>query len=202
MYFFLMQCLRLLKKFHEIGIYEKAAGNIREIAEDNYYELALRGLEHVAPIYGIEELGEDVCCGGHVVHSFSDPAMPEYYRLCRLYEYKHSIAPNENPFVSKADEYFIECLNQTTGDFGSDFDDPEHPKALWIETCPERRACEFGLIDLVHGLMGFYRSEVESLRLELLRGPFVYLPALPEHKKPAKAKKPRKKAGVPLKKAG
>lgn len=202
MYATLMYCLRLVKMFHDIGIYEKAAGDIQEISEDDYYELALRGLEYVAPVHSVEELGEDVCCGGHVMYHFSDPALLEYYRLCRLYEYKHAITPDENPYVKKADDYYIRCINHTDGDFGTNFDNQEHPREIWIETCPERYTCEYALIELVYGVLEFYRNEVKSLQAELMKGPMVWLPALPaSQQKPARPKKPRAEKSSVLRKA-
>lgn len=201
MYYFLIQCLRLVKLFHEIGI-KKTVGDIGEITEDDYLELALRGLEHVAPDYMQEELGDDVCCGGHVMHWFSDPAVPEYYRLCRLYEFKHSITPEENPYVTAADDFYVFCLNQTSGGFNSNYDDERHPRAIWIETCPERCDNEYEIIVLVHNVMEYYKATLETLRAELLRGPLVFLPALPEHKKQEKAKETRTRARNPMRKAG
>jgi len=209
MYYTLMQCLRLVLFFYDIGIYEEAVGDIKEITEDDYFELALRGISSVAPLYDMEELGEDHCCGGHVVHHFSDPAIPEYYRLCRLYEYKHSITPEENPYVVEADKHYILCLNNTNGEFATNFDDEKHPKEIWVETCPERYAYEHEIIELVHEVLAFFRAKVEDLRAELLRGPVIWLPALPPHKapvpdasaKPKRVRKPRIKPCETVKKA-
>ena len=194
----LMRCLRLLKCLHSIGIYEKAVGNIKEISEDDYNDLAFRGMEHVAPIFEMEELSEDICCGGHTVYQFSDPAVPEFYRLCRLYEHRHGIEPGKNPYVVEADDLYSELYRSAPSYFGAGYNDEVHIRELWIETCPERPLDERDIIELVHEMLEFYRSKVETLRSELLRGPVVYLPALPEHKK--QTKKPRKKAAKPLKK--
>jgi len=202
MYFFLMQCLRLLKFLHDIGIYDETVGDIKKISGDDYPELVMLGLENVAPIFNMEELGEEHCCGGHIVYHFSDPALLEYYRLCRLYEFKHSITPEENPYVIKADDFFVSCLEYTKSEFGCDYDDIKHPRGIWIETCPERYAYEQELIGLVYDMMEFYQTEVEALRAELLKGPVVYLPALPGHINQANTKKPCEEAGKQLKKAG
>jgi len=186
--------LRLLKLFHEIGIYEYAADDIEEIGEDDCYDIAMRGLENVAPLYDIEELGEDCCCGGHVLHCFSDPAMPEYYRLCRLYEHRHSITPEENPYVAKADDRYGILLCHVGGSFASDYDDERHPRWIWIETCPEHYTSEYDMITLVHGMMEFYRTESAALQAELQKGPPVWLPALPPHTdEPECEAKPRAK---------
>jgi len=201
MYYNLIYCLQLLKMFHDIGIYEGAAGDIKEITGDDYYELILRGFESVAPAYEMEELGEEVCCGGHIRYHFSDPSLVEYYRLCRLYEFRQSISPEDNPYVIKADNYYVSCLENTSGAFGSDYDDERHPKEIWIETCPEREAYEHEIIELVHNVMEFYRSEVETLRAELLRRPVVWLPALPPHIGSKRRRKPSTKKGKALKKA-
>jgi len=195
-----MQCLRLLKLLHGIGIYGRAVGGITEITGDDYYELALLGLEHVAPIYSAEDLGDEWCCGGHTVHRFSSPAMTEYYRLCRLYEHRHGTTPGENPHVARADDHYARCLHNARGSFGSSYEDEKHPRGIWIETCPEHYACELELIALVHSLMGFYSAGAEALRMELLRGPAVYLPALPAPGGQKMAEKPPDKQGGTMKK--
>ena len=200
--FELIRCLRLVKFLYDIGIYDKAVGKISEIGEDDYYELALLGLEHVAPVFDLEELGDDVCCGGHALYSFSDPAIPEYYRLCRLYEYKHGIAPEENPYVKDADNHLSGCVQYVSSDFGLYYNDDVHIRDIRIEVCPERPVDERELIELVYATLEYYRCGVETLRAELLSGPVVWLPALPERIKQPKDVRTRKKAEKPLKKAG
>ena len=182
-YYDLMRCLRLLKFLNDIGIYEKAVGDIQAIAENDYYELALRGLYNVAPEFDAEELGEEVCCGGHVAYHFSDPAIPEYYRLCRLYEQKRHITPEVNPYMIKADEAFFRCYSHTYSDFGAYFDDDVHVRELLIETCPEHQIDETEIIEVVHCMLEYYRGEVERLRSELQKGTAVWLPALPAYNK-------------------
>jgi len=200
-YFGIIRCLRFVKFLYDIGIYDEAVGDIQEIGEDDYYELAIRGLENVAPIFGVEELGEDVCCGGHVIYHFSDPDIPEYYRLCRLYEHKHGIGPSDNPYVKKADDFYNDLCAHSYSDFYAGYNDDVHIRNICIETCPERPFDEKEVIELINYLLEYYRSEVETLRAELLTGPIVWLPALPEHKEAPKTKKTRKKADKPLKKA-
>jgi hypothetical protein len=199
-----MYSLRLLKLFHEIGIYKEAVGGIKEITDDDYYELALNGIACVSSYYEAEQLGEDVCCGGHVVHHFSDPAMVEYYRLCRLYEIKHSVTKATNPYVTKADRYYISCLEYARGNFGTDYNNEDDPKEIWIETCPESCLCEYEVVEFIHDMMEYYRNEVETLRTDLLTSPIVWLPALPPHvkaprigvKAAGRARKRRKKSGA------
>jgi hypothetical protein len=162
----------MLKFFHDIGIYEKAAGDIESITEDDYYEIFLRGIACVAPVYEQEELGEDVCCGGHIMYHFSDPAIPEYYRLCRLYEYKHSVTPEENPYVQKADAFYSSCCDHTDGDFGAGYNDDVHIREIQIEICPERAVNEYELLLLVYDVLEYYRREAVTLKNELMRGPY------------------------------
>ena len=198
----LINCLRLLKLLHSIGVYEKAVGSIQEITEDDYYELALLGLEHVAPVFDVEELGDEVCCGGHTVYHFSDPAIPEYYRLCRLYEHKHGIEALIDPYVIKADEMFRHFCNDAVSSFGACFNDEVHIRELLIEICPEQLADEMEIIEIIYNMLGFYRIEVERLRSELLSGPMVWLPALPPYVGRKAQKKPRGTADKQLMKAG
>jgi hypothetical protein len=206
MHYWLIRCLHLLKFLFDIGKYDDCVSGIREICEDDYLELALRGLEHVAPVFHVEELGEDVCCGGHTMYYFSDPAIPEYYRLCRLYEHKHGVAPEENPYVKNADDALISYYYGISSDFGISYNDDIHVREICIETCPERPVDEWEIIELIHNTLEYYRSEVETLRAELLKGPVVWLPALPEHigqaKAASRAKKQRKKVDKTIKKAG
>ena len=200
----LIHCLRLVKLFHDMGIYEDAVGDIKEIAEGDYYELIMRGFSAVAPAYEAEEPGDEHGCGGHTIHHFSDPALVEYYRLCRLYELKHALPPERNPYMALAENHYITCLNSTNGDFGSNYDDEKHPTEIWIETCPEWYVYEDELIELVHDVLEFYRNEVETLRTDLLTSPIMWLPALPPHSKAprigvkaaGRARKRRKKPGA------
>ena len=200
-YYELTHCLRFLKFLNDIGIYENAVGNIERISVDDYYELALRGLEHVAPEFYAEELGEDFCCGGHTAYHFSGPAIAEFYRLCRLYEYKHGVAPDDNPHVRRADKALSSFYMQIGGNFGIGYNDDVHIRELIIEICPEHPYDEMEIIWLVRRTLEYYRNELETLQAELQNGPAVWLPALPPHKKQIKTKMPRKKAEKPLKKA-
>ncbi len=175
--------LRMLKFFHDIGIYEQTVGGMRSIECDDYALLFRDGAEYVAPIYDEEYLGEDVCCGGHIVYRFSDPAMPEYYRLCRLYEYSHSIIPEKNPYVKKADDWFSSCIRNTAGHFWAGYDDEKHPRMIMFEICPEHPFCEYEFLVLVYDMMEFYRREVITLKNELARCPPALLPALPPPKR-------------------
>jgi len=181
MYYELMRSLHLLKLFHDIGIYDKAVAGIRDISGDDYYELVLLGLEHVAPYFEREELGEEHCCGGHVVYHFSDLAMLEYYRLCRLYEFMHGIPPEKNPYVIDANNYYSRCYFSTYGDFATNYDDEEHPRGIWVETCPEQYISEHDVIELIHEVLEYYRKGLDRLSAELSEGPPVWLPALPPH---------------------
>jgi hypothetical protein len=198
-YYELMRCLRFLKSLHDFGIYYKTVGNIQKISEDDYYELVLRGLEHAAPIFGVEELGQDVCCGGHVVYHFSSPDILEYYRLCRLLEYQRGIEPKDNPYIVRADESFTNSCRNACSDFGACFNDDTHVREIQLEVCPECMVYEEELIEVVCEMLEFYHSELEKLRAEFLGKPLVWLPALPAHKQTKKIK-PRKKAEKALKK--
>jgi len=187
MYYDLLYSLRLLKYLYDIGAYERVAGNIDRITGDDYFELVMLGLENVAEEYYAEEAGEDVCCGGHVIHHFSDPALIEYYRLCRLYESKHSIGPEKNPYVIDADRFYEWCLDNMHGAIATHYDDERRPREILIETCPENSFFEHELLILVHSLMDFYRVKADDIRAELLKGPTFWLPELPPHKAPGRA---------------
>jgi hypothetical protein len=183
MYYELVYALRMVKFFYDIGVYEQAVGNIRSIGEGDYLELFLRGVEHVATIFDIEELGAEVCCGGHTLYHFSDPALLEYYRLCSLYEHKYSLTPEENPYHKKADDYFTRSCNNVSSHFWAGYDDDRHPREIRFETCPDYPFYENEFLVLVYDIMEYYRREVVTLQNELSRGPAVLLPALPAPKR-------------------
>lgn len=190
--YYMIQSLRIVKFFYDIGQFDEALKFVTWIHDEDYGELFLNGIGSLAPMFEVEELGEEVCCGGHTLYHFSDPAMTEYYRLSRLYEYKHSIAHENNPYFIKADEHFIECCRYTNGNFGACYDNDDHPREIQIETCPERPLDELELLICIHDVMEFYRNEVIELHKELMRGPMVWLPALPAPK-PEKKKRKRRK---------
>lgn len=196
----LMEALHLLKFFHEIGIYEKVAAGVREIEDEDYYEFLQSGWEQIAPDFDmhyiyltengdwvtedeIEQMNEnDYSDYPNTVYHFSSPQMREYYRLCRLYEHRHSIGPEANPFVKKAARHIDDCVNQVHGCFGVSFDDDRYARELLIEFTPEDSYVTPDLILAIHETLEYYREHVNALRLEMLKWPPVFLPALPAAK--------------------
>lgn len=196
----LINVLHMLKRYHDIGIYDAVVREAEFISEDDYYEFAELGAEHVAPIFDFEDvplnemthesLIEEECAEQdiyldahyHRVYSFSSPEMREYYRLCRLYEYREKIEPEANPFVRRADSYYCQCLRMTNGYFGAGFDCEKHTTKLMIEVCPDEYMIQCDLIEALHDTLEYYKEHLNALRLELLKGPPVFLPALPAPK--------------------
>ena len=180
--YYIIQALRIVKFFHDIGKFEDAMKHYTWIESDDLPELFMNGMQYLAPFHESKDLGEDVCCGGHYQYRFSDPALIEYFRLCRLYELRHSITPKDNPYVKKADDDFVECCKNVGGDFGAYYDNDDHPREVQFETCPERPVDEFEFMVCIHNVLEFYRKEVKTLQKEMMRGPMVFLPALPAPK--------------------
>ena len=195
-YEMLLGMLRILKLFHSIGLYESVCNYMTELTEDDYYELIQLGMENVAPIYTVDQVGmngdeepsimdeEDDDYGGHyhTLQTFSSPEMQEYYRLCRIYEYARGIEPEDNKFVKAAESNYINCLRSVSGHFSADFDDDRRTTKLIIETCPENWGPETDLIYCIHDTLEFYRENLGELRLEILKGSAVFLPQLPAPK--------------------
>ena len=192
----LLDILRLVKFFHSIGVYESVCYGMYELTENDYYELIQLGLENVAPIYTEEQIGmtdnEEPAAMGeeteyfdehyHTLQTFSSTEMQEYYRLCRIFEYSHGIEPEDNTFVKAAENHYINCLRLVEGYFGADFDDDRRTTKLIIETCPENWWSEIDLMHCLHDTLEFYRENLGKLRLEILKGPAVFLAQLPAPK--------------------
>lgn len=197
-FYTLMDLLKLVIFFHDIGIYHKVCAGMKEITEDHYYELMELGLEHIAPIFERDQIaeGED----GNTVYAsevdyeemdeshwhelrlFSSPDMLEYYRLCRLYELQRGIKPENNPYVKSASSNYSMCLNYISGNYFAAFDSEIHTSRLWIEYCPEDYGPQIDLIYCIYDVLSFYSENLNDLRRELLKGPFVFLPGLPAPK--------------------
>ncbi|MDR3278145.1 MAG: hypothetical protein LBT12_05170 [Oscillospiraceae bacterium] len=188
--------LEILKKFHELGIYGKVTRGMTELSEGDVCELVELGMDNAAPIAQRSEVpmgGDDEpvtgeededaeCDHYHQVFHFSSPAMKEYYRLCRLYEYREKIEPEDNPFVKEADDHYCARLRATDGQFLAGFDSDYHTTELQIETCPEWYYNSVEIIIMIHDTLAFYTENLEQLARELRRGPLVFLPALPAWK--------------------
>lgn len=185
-YYVLLELLSLLKFLYSIGQYEDICRYISEISEDDYFELTLLGLEAVAPFFDRAEIGncEDFEDGEdighfHDLYFLSSPEMKEYYRLCRIYEYKHGIEPEDNEFVKSADNHYSWCMSRTEGQFYPFFDDDIHTTALKIEICPDYYSPQPDLIYAVHETLEFYKDNLNKLRRELLQGELTFLLMLP-----------------------
>jgi hypothetical protein len=189
--------LSLMKFFHDIGRYEDAFGEINEITEGDYGELIRLGMEHIAPIFDEDEIidGEDgkPVFGSqlddaarealeddhwHELQTFSSPDMLEYYRLCRLYEYKYGIEPRDNKYVIAADIHYCYRLRCVSGSFVAAFDSDRHTTKLWFEFCPEDSYYNIDLIRCIHETLQFYSEHLNEIRRDLMDGPLVYLPML------------------------
>ena len=114
----------------------------------------------------------------HDVYSFSSPDMKEYYRLCRLYEHREGIEPEQNPYVRAADEYYTAALRMTEGQFIAGFDSEKRRPAAFF-------ACFAPLLIVAELQDGTSNQQARSaLKSGLVRrrGPLVFLPELPPAK--------------------
>jgi len=191
---YLVDTIDLLKLFYDIGIYDDVTRQIIDVNGDDFYELQLIGLDCVAPInyyYSVEEFRREYpnssfadtdAYDDNNIQLFSSPEMLEYYRLCRLYEYREGIEPENNPYVIAADKFFKDIFRYTRTYFGADFDDNRYTRMLFIETCPE---CEYDMveiIELIHDMLTYYTEQLPNLATDIRLGRFTFLPELPAHK--------------------
>jgi hypothetical protein len=192
----ILYLLEMLRYFHAIGIYDAVVRDTEEITANDHFEFADLGLELAAPDFRFEEVPLDddheplaenetemECCGHwHLLYRFGSPEMREYYRLCRLYEHRESIEPEENPFVQKANDYYCLCADAVDGYIWVGFDDDRYTSALLVEICPDEYYTSLELIKAVHDMIEYYKEHLCDIRLELTNGPPVFLPALPAPK--------------------
>jgi hypothetical protein len=193
------ECINLLKTlcfFRDVGIYNAATEGIQTLEGDDFYELLERGLDAAAPIARRdevpmgdfdtplpegpedEEIYED-CDHFHSVLHYSSPAMQEYFRLCRLYEYREGICPKDNPFVGFASDAYEKAIRMTSGQFGASFNDDTYTTELLIETCPEWCYDPMEIIQAVVETLKFFDENLPVLARELAKSPFLFLPELP-----------------------
>ena len=198
-YEYLMYTLRILKLFHDLGIYAAVTGGMNEVTEEDFYELADLGIENVAPIFRRDEVSmdeeenqmtEEALAQAeaqnqyyeghyHTIYRFSSPEMKEYYRLCRLYEYREGLEPKDNPYVNEADGHFIKWARSVSGYLWIGYDCDFHTTELVTETCPEEGYDQIDLIMAIHRTLQFYKDNLGRLKREINRNPFIFLPALP-----------------------
>jgi len=198
----LMYVLRTLKLFHDMGLYAAVTAGMQTVRDDDIYELAELGVEHVAPIFQSEEVPmddsevpmtdaafaqaveEDQYYEGHyhTIYRFSSPEMKEYYRLCRLYEHREGLESKDNPFVREADKHYTKWARSVAGNLWIGFDSDIHTTELVIETCPEDGYDQIDLILAIHKTLQFYMDNLNRLKREIDRNPFIFLLALPAPK--------------------
>jgi hypothetical protein len=186
--------LQMLCMFRDVGIYNAATSEIDEITEDDYFELAERGIECSAPIF----IRDDVPMGGdeyeikdtdlneeidhyHTLYRVSSPEMKEYYRLCRLIEYRGGIQPEDNPYVKEADKHYCDCLKMIYTNLWAGFDSNRHTTELVFELCPDYETDVITLIMVIIDTLKYYPAHLGELERDLRMGKPVFLPELPEH---------------------
>ena len=191
----LVYTLHILRTFYEYGIYDDIVSCIEELDENDYCELEMSALEYIAPEYERDEIpmdfdeipmsaedmaDEDIyadCSHWHTVYRFSGPEMREYYRLCRLYEYREGIAPQENPYVSGAEAHYISLLRHTSSGFAADFDSDSTTTKLIFETCQDSSYESMELVTTVGEMMKYYKEHLPEITRDIMCGPPVFLPA-------------------------
>jgi|GEM_PF-3371771 len=190
---FLIEVLTLLKVCHTAGIYDTMTEYISMVDGEDFYELQLLGLECVAPIcrrltpreffleYRNEQLDDDFY-ENNEIWLFGSPEMLEYYRLCRLYEYREGVESEVNPYVIKADKYYDDVLIGVSSNFGVGFDDYHYTRMLLVETCYEWNFSTMEVIGIVRDMLEFYRQNLPKLDADLKLGRITFLPELPAYK--------------------
>ncbi|MDR0863032.1 MAG: hypothetical protein LBN30_09720 [Oscillospiraceae bacterium] len=196
-YYALVEMLQLIRVIHDNGALDALRG-ISEVSEDDFLEIALTALENAAPICTMEEIpmtadeepvpdyepGDTYidCEHWHTKCSFTSPEMLEYYRLCRLFEYREGIEPEDNIYVTEAEAHYVNCLRRAQGHYCAGYDDDRHTTRLVFESCPDY---DYSLPDIVwevRDTLAYYAENVNTLARDIALGRFVYLPALPAYK--------------------
>jgi hypothetical protein len=192
-----IQVLQTLCFFRDAGIYESVTEGMTVLDDNDIYELFELGFDAAAPITYREDIpmdGSDTpltadeiaaldvyqeCDHYHTVYHYSSPDMREYYRLCRLYEYREGIEPKDDPFVRFASDDYDSVIRQTYGQFCAFFDDDTYTTELMIEICPEWYYDPTEIIRAIIETLKYYDENLSVLERELAKTPFVFLPALP-----------------------
>ena len=195
----ILDVLRLLKTYHEAGIYGEIVRTSETICEDDYYEFYDLGLEHAAPIVrqddwyydgrtdawrsydDIEDFDENEWDYPNRLFWYSSPDMQEFYRLCRQYEAREGISPAENPFLAQVIRQ-VYRLMRTVSQVWIGFYNEEYSAEILVEISPETGCDAAEIVDCIHKSLAYYSEHLNALRLELAKGPTVVLPALPSWK--------------------
>ena len=195
----LIEILWMLKTYHDAGIYDVVVRGTETITEDDYYEFSDLGLENAAPLTTRKEFIYDnesdewIAMRNldnfdgyeeeypHNFYTYSSPEMREYCRLCRLYEYREGIPPEQNPYHRRAHTHAAMYMRRV-GNVWIGFTDDDSGNEMYVETSSEMGYDAAEVVNCIHHVMAYYRENLNALRLELLRGPWVFLPALPAAK--------------------
>ena len=191
---YIVDMIDLLKLYYDIGIYDAITQHVVHVSEDDFFELQLIGLEYIAPIgyrCSVEEFkllyrntvfADTYAYDENDIQLASSPDMIEYYRLCRLYEHREGVEPEQNPYVVAAENYYKETLRATDSYFGAGFDDDHHTTMLYIETCPDCEYSVIEIIELIHDMLMYYTRQLPKLERDIRFGKFTFLPELPAYK--------------------
>jgi len=150
------------KLLHHYGkLKDVAAGWIVE--EDVWWPLVHEAIENACEKVWIEELDPGP------KYYFSDPAMMEYYRLCREYSRKTGVRLKQNPFMLKAGEYVRWMLQ--LGSYGYDWTLLTKINHEWasgiVFYLDERFNAHLELLEALLEIFRFYETELEVLKQAL-----------------------------------
>ena len=193
----LFRVIELLKLYHDIGICETVLRTTAQITGEHWYEFAELGLECVAPVTWEDELFyvdqtqswvtaqelDQLCLESDNYPTrliyFTSPEMQEYTHLCRLYERREGIRPEDNPFEHRVRRHAqLHCgyvINAWLG-FSDDV------IALVTEISPEDYFDPVELITNIYNILMFYPDHLWELRLAILSGLVSFDLALPAPK--------------------
>lgn len=193
----LINMLHILKACHQAGCYEQVVRTAETMDEGDYLELEMLALEHVAPIYDEDELfydfENDTWISGddlprteetnidyespHRMHYFSSPEMLEYYRLCRVYEWREGIPPESNRYVHSA-EAFLRRNFYRNNTVWYGLDEGDHPGHFYTEATSDYGYDTAVLVEDLSDMLMYYKDKLPALKLELAKKP-AFLPMLP-----------------------
>jgi len=153
----------ICKLLHQYG----KLGNIAvgwSVDEESWWPLVHEALGYVCDKVWIEEL--DMA----LKYYFSDPAMMEYYHLCREYSRKTGISLKQNPFMLKAQEKVCRMLQLSS--YGYRWTLLTKINHEWASGIVFGEYEDFNahldLLDSLLEIFRFYETELEVLKQTLL----------------------------------
>jgi len=157
--------VRVCKLFHDFGRLEMLETGY-PVDRDFEYQMLYEALENVTDNvwvrYNDYEYEQKLY--------YSDPAMMEYYRLCRDYCNRFGVSLKDNPYMKSASDYVGRMLNFHKSSFMYILQtkiNHEHASGIVVFYLEEYFSDYFELAEALLYIFDFYKTEAQKLRAEL-----------------------------------